>query len=828
MKRLVFGFFFLAGFLVLLFLAFFQDESGEPAAPPPGNNLPAAERSSPSGPRPAPLDARSGNPSASREPVAGLREASERNEDFFGWTGTVLLPDGTPAAGARVLARSSAQRAWTRADEQGSFRLPWRKEGGFPSVEIWPEKPGFTAEVLAESPGRPATKLTLHLREALIPVLVHVVDNRDDSPVASVRVLLQSPPGRSSRPWVSSATSDREGRARLHAPHAGPFQLGTGPNPVARAVETSEHVLKEGAGSLELTLRVRVLPSRIQLLARDAVSGQTLEDAVFQIARKDGSGRVLPATRGLLDYRVPEAERGARILVQAPGHDPREVFLPEEAADVIPVDLPALQTHPVLVTRDGRPTGPFTLEWSWTPALVFGPFVMRAGMASFWDQSNARIHGQTETQRDGSGELPVPTAKDGTPQPLTLTVRSPSGAVERVFPDFLGSEMPVSGGRWLIELRSPTARVIVEVTGDDGQPIPGVQATVSVSLQSKDPLRFRPIPGQLDWKKRVDAAEAGQGITGADGRAAFDLRAPGRLAWQVRQGSWEKHAEESELLQPGGERLVRVVRHLALDLSGLVIGADGKPPGKEVHVTVEKAAGEPSEWSLLNPYVRLNPDGTFRVKGLDPGRYRIAAQSGPSILNRLEMEFPATRELRLELLPARSLAVLVVDAKTGDPIPQATVEVASRLGTRRGFTDGQGHAAFADLAELAISVKATAPSHAVWLGDYPAGPPPEGAELRIALDPGRTLIVEVKLPDGAPNPAAAWRLEELPPDHPAQRSIQILGDGKQVFLQGVPIGPLTLRALDAQGHPLDPPLKIPAGTLGQRLTWSPDAPPRGN
>jgi len=824
MKRLVLGILFSAAFFVLLFLAFFQDGSSRPAAASPSGALPASAPDPAAGPRPAPLETSAADPSSARETVSVPKGSPASEGVFFGWRGVVLLPDGTPAAGARVLARSNAQSAWARADEQGSFRLPWRKEKGFPTVAIRPEKQGFLGQLLFESPGQPATQVTLHLRGGRTPVVVHVVDHRDDSPVAGVVVILDIPEDESGSPWIASATSDREGLARLYVPEAGPFQVFTGLNPVAESVESSDHVLKEGAGSLELTLRVRVLPSRIRLLARDAASGLPLADAVFQIARKDGSGRVLPATRGLLDFRVPEKDRPARILVRAAGHDPCEVILPEEFAEVFPVDLPALQTHPVLVTREGRPTGPFTLEWSWEPDLVYGPVVLRGGSESFWNQPLSRIRGRTETKRDGSADLPVPTAKNGDPLPLSLVVRAPDGSEERVLPNFLGSEMPELGGRWLIELHPETGRVIVEVAGDRGIPLAGYQVIVQVKPvpDGLEELGYGSIsPPKVDWNTRIQAGLAGKAVTGADGRTAFDLRAPGRLSWQVRQGSWETHGEESESLHPGEERLVRVVRPLGSDLSGIVVGADGRPPGKEVHVTVEKAGRDPSEWNLLNLYVRLNPDGTFRVKDLAPGRYRIAAQAGSAIRARTELAFPATREVRLELPPNCGLAVLVVDAETGDPIPQATVEVASRLGTRKGSTDGQGHAAFADLAELALSVKVTAPAHAVWLEDYPAGPPPESAELRVALDPGRTLIVEVELPQGAPHPPAAWRLEELPPDHPAQRSIRILRDGKQVFLQGIPIRALTLRALDAEGRPLDPPLKIPAGTLGQRLTWSP-------
>jgi RNA polymerase sigma factor (sigma-70 family) len=254
------------------------------------------------------------------------------------------------------------------------------------------------------------------------------------------------------------------------------------------------------------------------------------------------------------------------------------------------------------------------------------------------------------------------------------------------------------------------ALVVTVVWADDGSPAEGVCAEVDV----------------LDGG--VPRADRLHGLTDAQGRARFAGLPVGRIAVYPPVGSLEKST-----IAVGETTEVRLELGGTVVVEGRVVAPDGGPVGG-ARIRAERWDGKGHLGHVIG---KSNPDGSFRLRGVDPESEISAAAPGwrPSLAFRAE-ELPVgargAREVVLELGESGGrLAGRVLDAE-GQPVAGAQVLAGPRGGGNQNlpsgqvayqpypellFTDEDGQfEVVADLEPYDLPVEVIASGHPVWFG----------------------------------------------------------------------------------------------------------------
>jgi hypothetical protein len=259
----------------------------------------------------------------------------------------------------------------------------------------------------------------------------------------------------------------------------------------------------------------------------------------------------------------------------------------------------------------------------------------------------------------------------GTPAMSELPFRFTDGvALSVMLEEAEGGEYTLRiPGRWRFELRTAAAVLL------DRQEIEVPPESTTVVWLSSDRLRFRgrvfladePLTGTLYVSREgPQAATAAYATTDADGRFTVGLPESGVYAVTFfGRDDGIRGARSSAEFIVDREAIVRL--H-PTRVDGVVVSSDGRPVSN-AEVNVEHVAGGPSSepWSPGDVPVstRVDANGAFVVRGLEPGSYAIFAESGArkSQRQRVDIGDGQTPILHLVLPDAAGLTLRVVDAR---------------------------------------------------------------------------------------------------------------------------------------------------------------------
>jgi protocatechuate 3,4-dioxygenase beta subunit len=243
-----------------------------------------------------------------------------------------------------------------------------------------------------------------------------------------------------------------------------------------------------------------------------------------------------------------------------------------------------------------------------------------------------------------------------------------------------------------------------------------------------------------------------ESTTGADGR--FELRnlEPGSYALSAHKDDLAASAPRPVELA-AADRRTDVVLELdaGAAISGRVLGEGGAPVGgARLRLT-------PASARVGQVRATSGADGRYRIEGLLPGRYLLAAEDGAHA--------PASRELRLSggetltgidlTLATASVIIGKVVAGDGGPVAGATVVAYDRSRQRQrelatDRTDASGAFRLRSLPAGLLQLVAQHPSH----GRATHDPEPIGAgetrTVTLTLLPWATISGTVRWQDGAP------------------------------------------------------------------------------
>ena len=260
-----------------------------------------------------------------------------------------------------------------------------------------------------------------------------------------------------------------------------------------------------------------------------------------------------------------------------------------------------------------------------------------------------------------------------------------------------------------------------------------------------------------EWLEELEAADGApvQARAVADAAGAAVFRDLGPDSWIVDATAPGKSKERRSADLEEGEppAPVLVVLADARTLEGRVLEADGKPVPR-----AEVAALRAEKWSDAEaPRSRATSDGEgrFRIDGLAPGRHLLGVRSFAGVAESAG-SFEAGADLRRDIIlaPRSALRGRVLVAKSGEPVPDATVLLQM---LPRDLRDPQGTAAVArattgaagafSLERIPAGFIARLSVEAEGLLDYPfPGDPPNGGLLGLAA--GATPVVEIRMRRG--------------------------------------------------------------------------------
>ena len=187
--------------------------------------------------------------------------------------------------------------------------------------------------------------------------------------------------------------------------------------------------------------------------------------------------------------------------------------------------------------------------------------------------------------------------------------------------------------------------------------------------------------------------------SGTSGEFAFEPAQQRSLRLDVKaDGFAPQHLDVA--VNPNGERVVDFTLQREVDVAGIVISPEGPPRGWVTLRPPTPPDVDPVKWRSRTARVAggdLNPDGSFRLKGVAPGRYQLEVTAPGFIPSSVSFEAPASA-LRISVRRGASLKVNVVDPG-GKPVRvqlvvKATEETARQLAASGievfGFDDVTG------------------------------------------------------------------------------------------------------------------------------------------
>jgi Carboxypeptidase regulatory-like domain len=308
-----------------------------------------------------------------------------------------------------------------------------------------------------------------------------------------------------------------------------------------------------------------------------------------------------------------------------------------------------------------------------------------------------------------------------------------------------------------------------ELTGLRVAPVGGAFRDIALTARPRGDLQIRVFDPDGKPARFVDVVVSNlqlghsrRASTGSEGRVTLEDLGAGRFDFTVKKSSYRQTMAQAVVL--AGETVeVDVTLDPGASFSGTVVGHDGQPVGK---VTVHAWSGETRRLlpHLSAPFERYPEcstwrDGTFHLRGLEPGRdYLVAAwcdefgASEPVVL-----PAGASKQV-IRLAPWSTLRLKLLDAASGEPLAATLVEIVPE----------------GDLAPLRTEMwkrPTKTDDHGIIVTQLPAGryglrpeyvdlPPVDSAvtipagvdelDLEVRLDPGATLAGSVCWADGKP------------------------------------------------------------------------------
>ena len=376
---------------------------------------------------------------------------------------------------------------------------------------------------------------------------------------------------------------------------------------------------------------------RVVLKPEHRVTGRVVDKATGQpipafaiipidVFRKDWlhaeRGNAVKGKDGQLNYLATRTDIPLRLRVEAPGYrtqDGPEFRVGDDAARTQDFQLqPSPPITGVVLDASGQPAPK-------TEVLVATP-TQPAEFESDW--------GNHKTVTDATGRFTFPDPGE----PFVVIARSAAGFA-------ISEEFPITQH----ETSTMKLRPWATVSGrfhDGGQPVLG--ATILLA-----PIRINSFD-----RPRIDATM--QISTGADGRFEFARVPPGLVNLRVSLGPWRdegfrsgpslpldlKPGQRAELdLGVGGANITGRVKLVGkvpanldttFSLNYLVRRAPGiTPPAEVAKLGFDIRDGWQDTWTktieglayfstLQSWFVKLTPEGTFRVSGVPPGEYDLA------------------------------------------------------------------------------------------------------------------------------------------------------------------------------------------------------------
>ncbi len=302
-------------------------------------------------------------------------------------------------------------------------------------------------------------------------------------------------------------------------------------------------------------------------------------------------------------------------------------------------------------------------------------------------------------------------------------------------------------GRLTIEL-APAASVSGQVLSEDGKPVPGATVMAQVSRGRR-----------RDWLlgEHLDALKT---TTGADGRFTLTgLPSAARVRLEVRAsgygtvGGW-RYGEDGEVVAPAEGVELKLPPAAPVEVAAVEKGT-----GRAVEdVTPVAIVFGKTSWKVGQPVA--GKKGQFRWSDLPPGRGRVMLTprrgvpdkwTGPS--GAFESSAGRTARVRLELVKGQLAEILITNAETGKPVPEAFVHASSR----EQRLSAQGNSGEDGIAKLCV-VPGTYQIDFAGAARYVNSRPDlkleveEGktARFTVALAPAPSVSGVVRGPDGAP------------------------------------------------------------------------------
>jgi hypothetical protein len=290
---------------------------------------------------------------------------------------------------------------------------------------------------------------------------------------------------------------------------------------------------------------------------------------------------------------------------------------------------------------------------------------------------------------------------------VSVSTRGFLAAASPVFVVEAGKETTVD---LVVEAASPLAGVVVD---EDGHPVEGAEILAS-------------------FAHTVDGDPSGSATTPRDGSFSIDRLVPGAYEIRVEHHSFVNR--QTPLASPSST--ARIVLSRGLELTGVVVDADGKPlagatvvawPDERPEFDARPEVGSKSSASA-------EPGGGFRILGLAPGGYWVAAYLGGlrSVSQDVVVHAPVTRPIELRFPRGLAIAGKVM-GRDGRPVAKQKI-LASKM--RHSLYDRESATVTADDGTFAFE-DVDAGSYQLWSTN------PHDQPLRVeAGDTNVTILID--------------------------------------------------------------------------------------
>lgn len=524
------------------------------------------------------------------------------------------------------------------------------------------------------------------------------------------------------------------------------------------------------------------VPLAVRVLA--AADGAPIAGAVVTGVARGAIARATTDTEGRSWLRLPAEDR--TVAVDAPGYAHAWLGVPDGREEVLFRLAPAARvTGRVVAEEDGRPlagVGVRMIEaWFGTPVGATTDAEGRFVFASA-PTGRFRLEVRGGGWRTPDTGRPPPEYRVAPGESLEVELRAARAArIEGRLLDGAGEPVPgatvrsgpaddwwsltdvaVTDGAGRFVLENVPARTPWRVVAGEGlartsaEPFvgaPGETIPVELRLPAMRRVTVRVVESGSD-RPLADASVRLDGAAGRREAARTSVEGTAVVETPATGGSISvSHADaltniDYEWGAGGPPEEIELALELGESIAGVVLTPDGTPAAAAAAVRVEDPG-----WHAT---IRSEPDGTFRIRGLPPGRHTLRVEDGDRSVT-VEAD-AGTSDLRIELPAAPPefppLRLRVVDPE-GAPVAWASVDVMDPSGRRVGHSwiqDGEGRVPLSDAPRtVAIEITGAESCHEAPLPCAPTRvvrtvAPDEVVEIR--MEPGRTISGRVVDADG--------------------------------------------------------------------------------